>query len=97
MAPVVIHSSTHRLSSNGGRNNVVYNEQCDFAIEYTGASIVGGKPGDEIPFSCFSFDVDTCFGEEEGSVGNSFEDSSDAYRSAVTSLLLAATIFSLFL
>ncbi len=65
LAPVVIYSSTHRLSSNGGRNNVVFHQQCDFAMEYTGASVIDGEPADEIPFSCFSFDDNTCFGDDE--------------------------------
>lgn len=90
LAPVVIHSSRHRLSHNGGRNNVVYNQQCDFAIEYTGASIIDGKAADEIPFSCFSFDGDTCVGEEKdqaGFLGDNVEDSSGAYGGNGWSLL----------
>lgn len=84
LAPVMIHSSSHRLSSNGGRNNVIFNQQCDFAMEYTGASTIDREPSDEIPFACFSFDVNACFDDDEeevnSSLDHSLDDSGGAYE-----------------
>lgn len=34
-------------------------------MEYTGTATVGKEPSDEIPFSCFSFDADTCFDDDK--------------------------------
>jgi hypothetical protein len=100
LAPVVIHSSSHRLSSNGGRDNIIYDQQCDFAMEFTGASTVNRNPSDEIPFACFSFDMDTCFDDDKAveadTAPDSSSDSGSVYGNGAFVLISGLTVVNCF-